>query len=438
MCVRVCARRYAGLQASISWNVVYNPYEGIVAPVFRGNPWAASKPHAYVLFEWDTYLASMLATVTDEWVAASNIIRMTKALTFKGYVPGYWNGLCGEVDKSKPPVAALALEFFLAHHTESTWVASLLLDQLVMWSRWWSGARRYSASTGGRDAASGLIAPGSNRENELLPLSCNGGVETPVSNRVSTITGETGLDNSPLYDRASFVLADDVIDTLDVGLSALYARDCQSLAAIARGLGRAAYAAELAGVGASMVAGINAALWNEAESTYLNRLWTNGTWSPVDPETHVFVVAPTTFYPMLAGAPSDAQVARMVSRYLANSSEFGVNERGRFGMPSVSRSSSAAGDNNYWRGRQWGPMNALVYLGLANYAHLPAAKQAMADLAAQSEATFLGEWVANHRVMENYNSNTGQGCDSGDAVPFYHWGALNALVPLLHSGLVRA
>lgn len=45
---------FAGMQTAISWNVVYTPYEGIVTPVFRGSPWAVSKPHNYVLFEWDT------------------------------------------------------------------------------------------------------------------------------------------------------------------------------------------------------------------------------------------------------------------------------------------------------------------------------------------------------------------------------------------------
>jgi hypothetical protein len=63
-------------------------------------------------------------------------------------------------------------------------------------------------------------------------------------------------------------------------------------------------------------------------------------------------------------------------------------------------------------------------------------KEAMAVLAAQSEQTFLVEWLPNHRVMENYNARTGSGCDSGDAVPFYHWGALNALVQLMEKKLV--
>lgn len=59
-----------------------------------------------MLFEWDTYLSSFMAAVTDKWTAKSNIIRMTKSLNYQGFVAGFWNGLCGEVDKSKPPVVS--------------------------------------------------------------------------------------------------------------------------------------------------------------------------------------------------------------------------------------------------------------------------------------------------------------------------------------------
>lgn len=58
---------FAGMQTAVSWNVVYTPYEGIFTPVFRGSPWAVSRPHNYVLFEWDTFLSSLLAAVTDSW-----------------------------------------------------------------------------------------------------------------------------------------------------------------------------------------------------------------------------------------------------------------------------------------------------------------------------------------------------------------------------------
>jgi hypothetical protein len=38
--------------------------------------------------------------------------------------------------------------------------------------------------------------------------------------------------------------------------------------------------------------------------------------------------------------------------------------------------------------------------------------------------------------MENYNSVTGVGCDVGSAIPFYHWGALTALIPLDYAGVL--
>jgi hypothetical protein len=72
-------------------------------------------------------------------------------------------------------------------------------------------------------------------------------------------------------------------------------------------------------------------------------------------------------YPLLARAATPAQVDRMVTRFLANASELAVNAAQKFGMPSISRSSSAFGDNSYWRGRAWGPMNMLVWLSLREY-----------------------------------------------------------------------
>ena len=47
------------------------------------------------------------------------------------------------MDKSKPPVGGMALEMFLARHPDQAWVGDLLIDQFVMWSRWWAAARRF-------------------------------------------------------------------------------------------------------------------------------------------------------------------------------------------------------------------------------------------------------------------------------------------------------
>lgn len=177
-------------------------------------------------------------------------------------------------------------------------------------------------------------------------------------------------------------------------------------------------------------AALNSKMWNEDSGLYLNRQWTSATQpggGGGGGGKFSDVAAPTCFYPMLAGAANDTQVLRMVSRWLTNSTEFAVSsdpaprtEPNR-AMPSVSRSSSAFHDNSYWRGRAWGPMNWLVYLGLKNYNHLPEVKAVMAAMASQSEATFLVEWVQNHRVMENYNSVTGVGYE-----PLSHQHSVNS------------
>lgn len=90
--------------------------------------------------------------------------------------------------------------------------------------------------------------------------------------------------------------------------------------------------------------------------------------------------APTNFYPLLSGTPTDAQVERMLARWLTNTSEFCLSQACAHGIPSIARSSPAFNDNSYWRGRNWGPMSWLVYLGLERYSHLSsvaAAKTAM-------------------------------------------------------------
>ncbi len=69
-------------------------------------------------------------------------------------------------------------------------------------------------------------------------------------------------------------------------------------------------------------------------------------------------------------------------------------------------------------------MNYLVYLGLRNYDQ----PQVREELARKSLKLFDGEWNAKHHVHENYNSMTGAGDDVTSSDPFYHWGALLALI----------
>ena len=93
-----------------------------------------------------------------------------------------------------------------------------------------------------------------------------------------------------------------------------------------------------------------------------------------------------------------------------------------------------ASNNNYWRGRIWGPQVALVWLGLRRYDALPEARAARKVLVAQALRLELQDWRLFRQVAENYNGVMGAGEDVNSADPFYSWGALLGHVALLEAG----
>ena len=56
----------------------------------------------------------------------------------------------------------------------------------------------------------------------------------------------------------------------------------------------------------------------------MNKNWQTNSWVENSQKGDGLTIAPTNFYPMIAGAPTDAQVERMLSRWLTNTSEFAV------------------------------------------------------------------------------------------------------------------
>ena len=118
----------------------------------------------------------------------------------------------------------------------------------------------------------------------------------------------------------------------------------------------------------------------------------------------------------------------MVAEHFYNPTEFW----GEWIMPAIARSDPAYAEQDYWRGRIWGPLNFLVYLGLRRYG----LRQACHDLAAKSQALLLREWRAKGHVHENYNAETGEGCDRLNSDAFYHWGGLLGAMALLEAGLL--
>jgi glycogen debranching enzyme len=109
-----------------------------------------------------------------------------------------------------------------------------------------------------------------------------------------------------------------------------------------------------------------------------------------------------------------------IEEHLLNPNEFWSE----WVLPSIARDDSAFKDQNYWRGRIWGPMNYLVYPGLRNY-DVP---QVRRQLAQKSLKLIQQEWHEKGHLHENYSAITGEGDDVTNSDAFYHWGALFGLI----------
>ncbi|UCG16691.1 MAG: hypothetical protein JSV19_01380, partial [Phycisphaerales bacterium] len=158
---------------------------------------------------------------------------------------------------------------------------------------------------------------------------------------------------------------------------------------------------------------INEHLFDGQHGIYANRHWDgrfSNRWSP------------TSFFPLIAGVAAPEQADRLVREHLLNEDEFW----GPYVLPSIARNDPAYPDNDYWRGRIWGPFNFLAAEGLRRYR----LDDVAADLARRGLEMFLANWHTDGGVYENYNADTGKGADVWNAARLYHWGGLLALVAI--------
>jgi putative isomerase len=200
----------------------------------------------------------------------------------------------------------------------------------------------------------------------------------------------------------------------------MYIMDCNALAEISNILGKKAEANEL-NKRASFYTKQLATLWDEKTGIFLNKR--------LDTEEKSYRLSPTNFYPMLARACTKEQAERMVKDHYYNPNEF----YGEYMMPTIARNDPAFKDNDYWRGRIWGPMNFLIYMGMRNY-DLTATRM---DLINKSKALLMKNWKEDGGVYENYNSVNGKGNDVMNADGFYHWGALLTFMEFIEKGYMQ-
>jgi len=381
------------IQRVIGWDTIFEPeQQRVISPVSR--IWSVGWG-GYVIFDWDTFFAASLAAIGDRDLAYANAIETLREITSQGFVGNFARaGGWKSFDRSEPPVGAVTvLDLYRRFHDR--WFLEDTFEPLLRWNRWWSRHRDLN----------GYLVWGSDAENRPLNID---------DHSVGTLQAakfESGLDNSPMYDDATYDASTHQMQFADVGLISLYIADCDALASIADTLGKHGEARELRGR-AAKYRGSLAALWDEKTGIYLNKDLRTGNFS--------HRLSPTNFYPMLARAATPQQADRIIHEHLLNPEEFW----GQWVIPSISRHDPAFKDQDYWRGRIWGPMNYLVYLGLRNYDQPEVRRQ----FAQKSFDLFLREWEKNGHVHENYNAITGWGDDVSSSDRFYHWGALLGLI----------
>jgi putative isomerase len=395
------------LQSAIAWNTLYDPgKDRIATPVSRS--WADWNG-GYVLFEWDNYFVSYMASLYDKDLAYRNAIAITSEAGGIGFVPNMINPTMTTRDRSEPPVGAFCVREIYRRYGEKAFLKQVY-DNLLAWNNWWAEHRD----------TEGLLVWGSN----AYKARTGNYWETPESgvNGRQGASYESGMDNAPMYFDIPFDTLTGKLLLWDVGLNSLYIQDCTALADIAAALGKTGDAHRLLERARAYTHNLGR-LWDERTGIYRNRRVDNGAFSPR--------LSPTCFYPLLTDAPDSNQVGRMMREHFYNTEEF----YGEWMLPSVPRNDTSFGKQNYWQGRIWGPLNFLVYIGLRKQ-HL---KTAQADLAARSKALLLKNWTEHHYVCENYNAITGEGSETGaSSDPFYHWGALLGMMEFIEQGQVPA
>jgi glycogen debranching enzyme len=327
----------AALRRSLLWNTIYEPRNRrVVAPVSRN--WCRKRDGThfgdYVIFAWDTFFAALQFGLLGRELAYAAFFSMLEESAPDGMVPNFGAGSWRSADRSEPQVGSLCA-WKLFQQLGDRWFLEEVFDRLLAWNRW----RFRERDCNGDGLLEIASTPGRRDRNEAA-----------LDPRQSAMY-ESGLDNSPMWDRARFNPARGCLELPYVGLNAEMAVDCEALAKIAGALGRSAERNELLARRERLRVLVNDRLWDDQRGAWLNRHWSG----EVDP-----VIAPMLFLPITAGIAPPDRAARFIDEHLLNEKELW----GEYVIPTVSRSEPSFADQDYWRGRIWAPMNFLVGEGL--------------------------------------------------------------------------
>ena len=372
----------------VAWNTVWDevnhrPYTSI------SRNWNLAKFGGFGVWLNDQQYAGLLASVLDPEMGRENLAVALASATPDGNLACLLSANDAWVDRNQPPIGSF-LVWLMYLRSRSRPLLEVAYETLARNHAWWLRRRD--------PLGRGLVSYGTSNLGEGIYKGTSFGARN-----------ESAMDNSPVHDEATYDPETRTLAAEDVGLNSILALDAEMLALIATELGKNdsdtySRAAE------TMRAKIQVELWDADRGIFANRL-RSGRFAKS--------LAPTSFYPLLAGAATPEQTTLLLA-HLKAPDKFG----GAIGLPGVARDDPAYRDNIYWRGRVWPTFNYLVWQGLRRYGEDEAAN-ALAD---SSFALFSRSWNGRRLCPENYNAETGEALDQPDTEGFYCWGALMALL----------
>jgi putative isomerase len=376
------------LRDLVGWNTVFDSINKRRYMSLSRN-WVAQKFGGFGVWLDDLFYHALMSALFDPALARDCIKAVLATETPEGNFACLITGNDRWIDRSQPPICSFIL-WKIWKHTGDDSLLDLAYQRLLVNHDWW-----FTHRDGNRD---GLLAWGTSPVGDGLYKRTKLGAKN-----------ESSMDNSPTHDEAAYDPNSGCLDQADVGLNSLIALDGEILALFARRRGDAKTADRLEARAATLRSRIRDRLWDPQRAIFANRRW-NGNF--------IRSLAPTSFYPMLAGAASAAQQAKLLD-WLHDTNAFGGPHR----LPSVTRDDPAYHDNVYWRGRVWPPLNYLTYGALKRCGH----REDATRLAADSVKLFAAAW-AKRQMPENFSAETGAADDQVDTDLFYGWGGLMPLI----------
>ena len=389
---------------NLAWTVALQPERGrLYAPA--GRRWIFPRPDGgsehWTLFGWDSLFNALQLALESPDLARSALLAVLEAAYENGHVPNWRGRYGGTPDRSTPPLGAYtALTLF--ERTGDRELLEAAYPPLARWSEWWRAPKRGRARRDGD--GDGLFEWGADLE---LASRTPPPWEADADGHRKA-TWESGQDDLPNWDDAGWDPETETLDLAAVDLNAYLALDLECLARIARTLGDDASAEGYRSRRAVLRDRMNGGLWDDDRGLYLDR-YRDGRRSER--------VAASNFLPLLAGVPDPARARRMLETLRRGESFWG-----EWVIPTIDRHDPAYGDQQYWRGTIWPPMNYLIYQGLRRYGFDVTA----GELAERSVELFLRSWRKYGLARENYDCRTGE----GGGRRHQSWGPLLALIGL--------